>query len=525
MNPVVVLPVARFDWHLAVKWLKWVEALSDRGGVEDNAYQPVVLCSPALTDGERDKLDTSGMVVVAEGIKEVGYFGTPNQMFKAAIEYVEKNYPGQPMLWCEADTVPMRPSWFREIADEYRACGKPVLADYIDDGGIPHITGNAVYPPNWRELFPSFSALPGPNPAMGWDSQCAPETKPQSAKSKTIRQVWRPIPFTASNWRNIVPDGTALFHQDKTGKLIDILCEERGLSVIPLEPALCESDYPSASHLSVPPFGITNVEILYVTCARDIEFLKYSLEAVKKFGKGFRGITIVVPKKEEAQFEWAKAYGQLIDFHEVEGKGMMHHEVMVTRADELCPNAQAILHLDADVMPWAPFTPDDVCPNGRPLMVRELYSECGRRNTNRLIWQQVVEKATGIMPEWETMVRHPQVHLREVYPFTRRVVEAHTGQKFDDYVLSCKNTFPHGYAEYPTIGAIVCQYFAGAYTMVNYNHSKDRDECGIGHDGFQYVYRKGRDKFVEFWSHGGFKMYEAWAIQFLDGRAPVHYMK
>src|SRR5580658_5611131 len=222
----VVLPVSRMDWHLAIKWLRWSRMI-DR---QQRPYALVVLCSPALDAAERWRLAEAagpwrnhGEVVVAD-IQECGYFGSPNQMFKRALEYVELNFPGQPMLWCEADTVPMHRGWVQEIESEYLTRGKPFMGDFVY-GQINHMSGNAVYPPNWRELAPSLAALPGPDERWGWDSQCAKETLPQAAKSATIKQVWRPDPFTAANHKSIVPPMTALFHQDKTGTLIDVLCE------------------------------------------------------------------------------------------------------------------------------------------------------------------------------------------------------------------------------------------------------------------------------------------------------------
>src|SRR5208337_4343819 len=111
-------------------------------------------------------------------IEDPGYWGGPNLMFKAAMELMEREFPGSPMLWCEADTVPMRPTWLEEIEAEYAACGKPFLGQKITDSAdFTYMTGTAVYPPNVRS-YATFAALPGPNPVWGWDAQCAPDTVP-----------------------------------------------------------------------------------------------------------------------------------------------------------------------------------------------------------------------------------------------------------------------------------------------------------------------------------------------------------
>ena len=525
-NPlVVVMPVARMDWHLAIKCSAWIKIIQKF----DAGFDLVFLCSEKLTEDERSQLlrevehpNIAARVVIPSGVNEGGYTKAPNFMIKAALELAESEYPGRPMLWMEADCVPMHAGWLEEIAREYATCGKPFLGDHVNDPVIPHLTGNAVYPPDWRIKAPSL-AKAIEKPHHGWDSQCAPETFPQSAKSRFIRQVWRPGPLTPLNWRHIVGDQTALFHQCKDGSLLDSLANGIILpSRFQLERSTYDADYPKG-----PPKQILDqsVEILYVTFNRDKAFLEYSLQAVKKFARGFLGVTICVPRHEEALFDWAKEYGKIVTYDERPGKGMLHHEVMICRADQLCPHASAILHMDADVMPWGPFTKDDYLPNGRPLMVRETYEQAGRHNPNRLKWQETTIKALGFIPEWETMVRHPNIHLREVYPLLRSMVEAHTKRDFDNYVLSCQNEFPQGFAEFPALGAVACRHFEMAYTMVNYERQNDANSKGIGHTGFQYCYTKGRDKMVETWSHGGIAPYRAWMDLWLDGRPNAYYLK
>ena len=534
-NPiVVVMPVARMDWHLAVKCISWMKLIAKR----DELIDVVLLCSEKLAPDHVQRLVDVGAsphlqirTFLPEGIDEsLGYGSAPNFIIKAALELMEKEYAGRAMLWMEADCVPMRAGWLEDIRREYEACGKPFMGDHVLRTQIPHMTGVAVYPPNWRELAPSLAEA-YLKPKWGWDSQCAHETLPKSHRSKMIKQVWRPRPFTEQNWRGVIGDEPALFHQCKDGTLIHALgCGLDFPQEEPLEKSTYDEVFPSPEQRpeSSAPVNV-NVAILMVTYAKDVEFAKYSLRSIKKYAKGFAGVTLVVPRTDRVAFQWAQdesLVAQIIVFDEVPGKGMLHHEVLVCMADQLCPTADAILHVDADTMAWKPFTPEDYAPRGLPLLVRELYEECGKRNTNRLIWQGVVEKAIGLRPDWETMVRHPQIHLRDVYRVTREMVERHTGKKFSDYVLSCQNAFPQGFAEYPTLGAVALEHFRGHYTLVDYDHDRDGRECALpAGTNFQYIYRRDRDKFVEFWSHGGIAPYENWARNFLNGQIPAYHVK
>jgi hypothetical protein len=540
---VVVIPVARFDWHQAKKLLRWIESLADHR-TEPTVCSLVVLASPTITDGEREQLDTSGRVVAADWLKELGYFGTPNQVIKGALEYVEKNFPGHAMLFVEADAVPMRSTWLDEIRREYYFCGRPFMGDFFREGDIPHMTGNAVYHPNWRVLAPSLAALG--TEECAWDTLCAHETMPRAHCAKTIQQIWRPsLPITAAYVHSNVRPETALFHQCKDSSLIDVLCQQAGMPLIPLDRPLCESTYatqrhgalsplpnipgdfvPSPATAAAAPPASPGTEILIVTFRRDIEFLRYCLKSIVQFARGFSGVTLVVPSAEKGLYDgWKPGAVTVKYFDEAPGKGMLHHEVQICRADEWCPNADAILHLDPDCVFWRTVTPADLCPGGRPLLVRERYADIAPRNPNRLIWQKCVEAATGIVPEFETMVRHPQIHLRGVYAKTRELVETHTGRTFDDFVLSRENAFPQGFCEYNTLGAVALTYYADRYTVVDYDQAAEAREFNLDPSSFQYLYRRDRDFVIECWSHGGIERYRGLLEGVLQNKRPAYVLK
>lgn len=537
---VVVVPVARMDWHLAIKLLRWMSRLDDFYGTI------VVYVSPAFTVAERLRLSEACpgcLVVIAEKVIEKGYFGSPNQMIHGALEYTEKHYPGRAMLWVEADCVPMRASWLKEITDEYRACGKPFMGDFITAGQtIPHLTGNAVYHPEWRKYAPSLANLPNMDPTWGWDSQCAHETFAQAHHSTTIEQIWRLGPFIKSFGIGGINPATALFHQCKDGTLIDVLCDKLGIPEIPLDEQLekCSYDRDLASGVKSGPQPVNLnrmqyvggpatapvTEIMIVTCARDLEFLKYCLLSIEKNAKGFSGVTLVVPRAEEAIFKKAPKIAKVCYYDEIPGKGMLHHEVQICRADEWCPNAEAVLHVDADCMFWQHCTPLDYAPGGKPMIVRERYSAIGARNPNRLLWRDCVAKAIGLVPEWECMTRHPAIHWRETYRKTREMVEKFTHRNFDEFVLDGQNAFPQSFCEFNTLGAVAIRHFSDRYTMVDYDHARDGEECGIPEGTpYQYIYRRDRDRLVECWSHAGVSQYKTHMDAWLAGRVPAYQLK
>ena len=160
---VTILPVCRPDVHLAIKLLKWLELM---GGDDGLGGQFDVWMAPNVAREYGDQLEELASrcgprlsVVTCAGLKEMGYFGSANQMFKGALEHVESNYPGRAMLWMEADCVPMSRHWIAEIGNEYRLCERPFMGDVVRSQ-INHMTGVAMYHPEWRKYAPSFENCP-----------------------------------------------------------------------------------------------------------------------------------------------------------------------------------------------------------------------------------------------------------------------------------------------------------------------------------------------------------------------------
>lgn len=545
---VVVVPVARCEWHLAIKLLKWMTMLGH------GDYPLVVFCAPKLSGTEAEALvpASGGKATLARAnFKDTGYYGGANRMFKGALDYCEQHHPGKMMLWIETDAVPMRSFWVEDILDEYRGCGQPFMGD-IHLCAVNHMTGNGCWAPEWRTIAPSLAALPAPDPEWGWDTMCADDTFPRCHRAKTIQQVWRPqLPITLE-WHDAnIRVGTVLFHQVKDGSLIDVLCRMQGRSLIPDLKALEESSYakgrqtpspfekrlsPQQKHIAgIPerprnriPIGdikteaMAGVAIMVVSYKKEIEFLKYCLKAIDKYASGFCEVVVCVPEQERGSFDWIRR-ARVVYFEEQPGKGMLSHMIMKCRADEICPTANAIVHLDSDTMLWQNCTPVDFTPNGKCVMVRERYADI--KNPNRLLWQKNVERALGFKPEYETMVRQGNCYPRAVYGVMRSMVEKFTKQPFDQYVLSGQNQFPQSFCEFDTLGAVAIAHFRDQMDCRDYDKERDSRECGVPIGSWQYIYRRDRDVMVETWGHGGIGMYKSDIEAWLRGQVPAYFVK
>ncbi len=236
----------------------------------------------------------------------------------------------------------------------------------------------------------------------------------------------------------------------------------------------------------------TRTALMMVTHAKDLEFAHYSFQSVSKFATGFDRYVVVVPIEDRDLFRTvAEPYGFIVkSFHQRPGKGFLHHEAIICEGDLWCPGADAILHLDADNLFTAPVTPADYLECGKPILWRERYEDFRTTQGTRYSWKTCVRNATGIDPEFETMLRHPSVHLPQVYRKTRELIQAHTGLPYLEYILSCRNEYPQTFAEFPTLGAVALEYFPGLYSWVT-------------KEGDRWTPDPGPNKLFNFWSHGG----------------------
>lgn len=239
---IVALGVSHRDADLAALWLRWVNFLCTQ--TDGDNRENVLLIVHTKRAAEKMALVTSSLVGVCTGEfltavvecpdeDESGYPKSASHLFLRTLEIAEARWPGAAVFWAEPDTVPMRPTWFKEIAAEYESCGRPFLGMKVGTQ-FPHLSGNAVYPGNWREVAPSIAnvlnapdyRMWGPGKGQPWDVYCRGETTPQMAESNIMFQVWKERDPRPTRLKDI-PKRAAFFHQDKAGALIREIAASR----------------------------------------------------------------------------------------------------------------------------------------------------------------------------------------------------------------------------------------------------------------------------------------------------------
>lgn len=235
--PVFALAYCHRDIEAARRWLAWAGFLSREAKPE--ASHDLVVMRTQRMKAEALPADIAGVKVVqavCPDEDERGYPGSATHLFIRTLEFCNKRYPGRPVMFCEADTVALKPEWMDAISDEYAKCGRPFMGFHVTTSVRPHMAGCGVYPANWRSLSPLLagildaprdSALFGKDKGQAWDIYAAAEVEPQMAHSKTIQQIWQPGLWLSAKGMGRLSPGAALFHQDKEGSLIRLLNRER----------------------------------------------------------------------------------------------------------------------------------------------------------------------------------------------------------------------------------------------------------------------------------------------------------
>jgi hypothetical protein len=234
----------------------------------------------------------------------------------------------------------------------------------------------------------------------------------------------------------------------------------------------------------------------------DFDWLRWCLRCIRKHCTGFRGITVAIPNRdahllspianEHAQSKCGIPF-RVQMFSERDGKGMLHHMLMMAGAEQLVPKEVThVLHLDADVMFKEPVTPDEYFHGDKPVYVirswdsltdkeRNVTSDCAQ-------WRDPTDKQLGFASEIYGMCRHPTGFPIGFYPEYREHIEKVHGKGFVRYMLEGKNAFPQTRMDWTAMGA--------------YAYAKMRDK-------FDWIdisagnHLAPRDKQKCYWSHGG----------------------
>lgn len=208
------------DAEVWFKQMAWLEQLSQRpvGGLRDT---PCVLVTNgvvgSMVSSARKQLKSIfGQVEVIRLNGKVNTWpAAQNLVFKTALSFVSGC---DDMLWTESDVVFLKDSWLSDLLREWdsRLVFHKFMGALIETTYCNHVSGVAIYGSNWKKACPSLVEQSD----LAWDVACARDILPYSKFTTTIQQVFGSV--KPPEIGDIRP-GACLFHQDKSGHLIDLL--------------------------------------------------------------------------------------------------------------------------------------------------------------------------------------------------------------------------------------------------------------------------------------------------------------
>lgn len=213
-------------------------------------------------------------------------------------------------------------------------------------------------------------------------------------------------------------------------------------------------------------------EIFIVTYARDFPWLKYCLRSIDKFVTGFNAIRILVPGQDQNLLQtMVNDYAPsmpvvILAAPEWDQLGFLWHENQIMHANEWCPEADFIAHIDPDCVFTGPVTPETYIRDGKPILRYEKFSSIGVRHPGVMRWKEATEMCLPFPIEFETMRCHPEVYHRGLYAEARKQMVQRTGLPVDFYIKNCKNDFPQTFAEFVTLGNVAMRVFPEKYVLV-----------------------------------------------------------
>lgn len=199
-------------------------------------------------------------------------------------------------------------------------------------------------------------------------------------------------------------------------------------------------------------------DIFIVSCLKHRAWLEHCLASIRKFAQGFGETVVLVPDTEAGEFVelCAEQRALLRVGREPPGKGHLWQCLQKCRADEHCPGADFIFHIDSDCVFCEPVTPADYFEGDKPVLLIEEYASLERQFPG-FPWRPVVEKALKRPVKYETMRRQGMVNPIGIYAATRQEVVRAIEEPFDEFVMAQKNEYPQTFCEFNTIGAVALE--------------------------------------------------------------------
>jgi hypothetical protein len=180
-------------------------------------------------------------------------------------------------------------------------------------------------------------------------------------------------------------------------------------------------------------------DLFIKSCAKDVEWLKYSLRSIQKFCTGFRDVVLLFPKEEKDALVPLNLKSEKVHYTLESGDRYLWQQVEKLRAYAYS-DAQFFTYVDSDVVFTKPVCPKDLFFEGKPIILYTPYSVLVKKDgTPDTPWQPITEAALKRPVEYEFMRRHPMTANRYLLMEFQAFMRGTHGKEPEDYIMEQKN--------------------------------------------------------------------------------------
>ncbi len=184
-----------------------------------------------------------------------------------------------------------------------------------------------------------------------------------------------------------------------------------------------------------------NVDLFVKSCAKDVEWLKYSLRSIQKFCTGFRDVVLLFPEEEKEALKPLNLKVEKVHYTHEQGDRYLWQQVEKLSAYNYS-DADYFTYVDSDVLFTRPTSPKDLFDeeSERPIILYTPYSSLVKKDgTPDTPWRSITEAALKRPVEHEFMRRHPMTISRWLLQAFNGFMALTHEKSLQEYIMSQPN--------------------------------------------------------------------------------------
>lgn len=170
----------------------------------------------------------------------------------------------------------------------------------------------------------------------------------------------------------------------------------------------------------------------------DFKWLVHCLTSIYRYASGFEAPVVCVEQHELEEAEQIMSEscpgGRVVVKNGRVNQGPMRGQLAMMVSDLICPEADVLYFVGSDCVFTRPFSPDDFCKDGVPVVLMTPYEEIHKVAPNPFCWLVGVRRILGLDTPFEFMRRLPSVFPREIFPAMRACIADKHGMPFEEFI-------------------------------------------------------------------------------------------